>query len=268
MTTPALPVNRAKRMLRDGEVVLCMAINQMRSAEAPVIAAACGFHAVFVDLEHSATSIETAAMIAVSALNAGITPIARVSSQRPFHTARILDTGAQGVMVPHVEDAAQARAIVEDLRFPPLGHRSAFGTGPTLAYRSLGQDEVNVFLNEQELVVAMLETPTAIENADAIAAVQGIDMLHIGSLDVSNLMGIPGAYRDPRMVEVFRHVAACCRAHGKSMGVGGARGDVALQKDLIAMGVRFLTTGSDVSYLMAGAKAELSALRGEDAKRG
>ncbi len=77
--------NRAKRKLGAGELVLCMAVNQTRSAEVPMIAEACGFDAIFVDLEHSATSIETAAMICVSALRTGVTPIARVSSQSPFH---------------------------------------------------------------------------------------------------------------------------------------------------------------------------------------
>lgn len=256
------PENKAKKKLKADELVLCMAVNQMRSAEAPIIAAACGFDAIFVDLEHSATSTETAAMICVSAQGAGITPIARVSSQNPFQAARILDAGAQGVMIPHVQDAAEARAIVDNLRFPPIGRRSAYGTGPSLRYRAMGQGEVNLFLNEQELLIAMLETPDAIENADAIAAVPGIDVVHIGSLDVSNLMGIPAAYRDPRMRSVFEHVARACKAHGKAMGVGGARGDLDLQKDLIRLGVRYLTAGSDVSYLMTAARTEVTALRG------
>ena len=263
MTRP--PENRAKKMLRSGQLVLCMAVNQMRSAEAPMIAAACGFDAIFVDLEHSATSIETAAMICVSALNAGVTPIARVSSHSPFHAARILDAGAQGVMIPHVENAEQAKAIVDNLRFPPIGLRSAFGTGPTLGYAAIPQGEVNLFLNEQELLIAMLETPEAIDNADAIAAVPGIDMVHIGSLDVSNLMGIPAAYRDPRMMAAFEKVAKACKVHGKAMGVGGARGDLQLQRDLIRMGVRYLTSGSDVSYLMTAARAEIAALRSNEA---
>jgi 2-keto-3-deoxy-L-rhamnonate aldolase RhmA len=253
--------NHAKRLLKAGNVVLCMAVNQMRSAEAPMIAAACGFDAIFVDLEHSATSVETAAMISVSALNSGITPIARVASHDAFHTARILDAGAQGVMVPHVQNAEEARAIVASLRFPPLGRRSAYGTGPTLRYAAMSQREVNAFLNEQELVVAMLETPEAIEQADAVAAVDGIDVVHIGALDVSNLMGIPAAYRDPRMQAAFEKVAAACRRHGKAMGVGGARGDIDLQHDLVRLGVRYLTTGSDVSYLMSAARAEIGALR-------
>jgi 4-hydroxy-2-oxoheptanedioate aldolase len=86
-------------------------------------------------------------------------------------------------------------------------------------------------------------------------------MVHIGALDVSNMMGIPAAYRDPRMRAVFEKVASACKKHGKAMGVGGARGDSELQKDLVRLGVRYLTTGSDVSYLMAAARPEVAALR-------
>ena len=258
---PAPWTNHAKRKLRAGELVVCLGINQMRSAEAPMIAAACGFDAIFIDLEHSATSLETAAMIAVAALPLGVTPIVRVPSHEPFHAARALDAGAQGIMIPHVQNADEAAAIVQHLRFPPLGHRSAYGTGPALGYAAVGQGEVNGVLNREELVIAMLETPEAIEEADAIAAVPGIDMVHIGALDVSNMMGIPAAYRDPRMQDVFRKIADACAAHGKAMGVGGARGDSALQQDLVRLGVRYLTTGSDVSYLMAAARAEVGALR-------
>ena len=253
--------NSAKQKLKAGELVLCMAVSQMRSAEAPMIAARCGFDAIFIDLEHSATSLETAATICVAALTAGVTPIARVPSHNAFHAARILDTGAQGVMVPHVQSADEARAIVRDLRFPPHGIRSAYGTGPALGYRAIPQSEVNAFLNEHELVIAMLETPEAIEQADAIAAVPGIDMVHIGALDVSNLMGIPAAYADPRMRAVFAKVARACKAHGKAMGVGGPRGDRETQQYLIGLGVQYLTTGSDVSYLMAAARADIAALR-------
>jgi len=255
-----IPKNHAKAKLKAGGLVLSMAVNQMRSAEAPMIAAACGFDAIFIDLEHSATSLETAAMIAVAALGVGITPIARLPSQQSFHSARILDAGAQGVMIPHVDTAAEAEAVVRNLRYPPMGFRSAYGTGPSLGYRAIKQGEANPFLNEEELVAVMLETPEAIENAEAIAAVPGIDMVHIGALDVTNLMGIPADYRNPRMWQAFEHVAQACKKHGKAMGVGGARGDVQLQKDLVGLGVQYLTAGSDVSYLMTAARAEIAAL--------
>jgi 2-keto-3-deoxy-L-rhamnonate aldolase RhmA len=253
--------NSAKKKLEAGELVLCMAVNQMRSAEVPMIAARCGFDAIFLDLEHSATSLETAASICVGALTAGITPIARVPSHNPFHAARILDAGAQGVMIPHVQDAEEARSIADSLRFPPMGMRSAYSTGPSLGYRAIGQAEINTFLNEHELLIAMIETPEAVEHADAIAAVPGIDMIHIGALDVSNVMGIPAEYGDPRMRAVFEAVARACKAHGKAMGVGGARGDRDLQRYLIDLGVRYLTSGSDVGYLMNAARADVEAIR-------
>src|ERR1700742_2857077 len=108
--------NIAKQKLLANELVICLAVSQMRTAEVPMIAAACGFDAIFIDLEHSATSLETAAMICVAALHAGITPIARVPSHNPFHAARILDTGAQGVMIPHVDTPEEAKAVVANLR--------------------------------------------------------------------------------------------------------------------------------------------------------
>lgn len=254
--------NRAKQKLKAGELVLSMGISQMRTADAPMIAAACGFDAIYVDLEHSPVSMPEASQMCVSALAQGITPIARVVSQHPHDAARILDTGAQGVMVPHIQDTAGAAAIVQNCKFPPVGHRSAFGNGPTLGYRAVPQTEINSFLNDNVLLIAMLETPQAIEHADAIAALPGIDVVHIGSLDVSNEMGIPADYHHPRMRAVYEKVAMAARKHGKAMGVGGIRGDFEMQKYLLGIGVRYLTSGSDVSYLMTAARAEAKVLRG------
>ena len=96
-------------------------VNQMRTPNIAMIAAACGFDAIYIDLEHNPTSLETAAAICVAALGIGITPIARVSSRDAHDATRILDCGAQGVMVPHVSTVAEARAVVESCRYPPQG---------------------------------------------------------------------------------------------------------------------------------------------------
>ncbi len=94
--------NLAKKKLQANELVLCMGVNQLRTPNIAMIAAACGFDAVYIDLEHNPTSLETAAGVCVAALGMGITPIARVTSHDPHDATRILDCGAQGVMVPHV----------------------------------------------------------------------------------------------------------------------------------------------------------------------
>jgi 4-hydroxy-2-oxoheptanedioate aldolase len=117
--------NRAKKMLKANELVLCMGVNQLRAPNIAMIAAACGFDAVYIDLEHNPTSLETAAGVCVAALGMGI-----VTSHDAHDATRILDSGAQGVMVPHVQNAADARAIVEACLYAPKSHRSAFGSGP------------------------------------------------------------------------------------------------------------------------------------------
>jgi 2-keto-3-deoxy-L-rhamnonate aldolase RhmA len=260
MPTP-IGENLAKKKLRANELVLCMGVNQMRTPNIAMIAAACGFDAVYIDLEHNPTSLETAAAVCVAALGMGITPIARVTSHDPHDATRILDSGAQGVMVPHIQNAAEARAVVEACLYAPKGHRSAFGSGPALGYAATAQAEVCKILNEQTLLMAMIETPEAVENADAIAAVDGIDVLHIGASDLSTEMGIPGQYKSERMRAAFETVARAARDRGKAMGVGGVREDFEFQSWLFGLGVRYLTGGSDVGYILSAGRADVKRLR-------
>jgi len=253
--------NLAKRMLKANELVLCMGVNQLRTPNIAMIAAACGFDAVYIDLEHNPTSLETAAAVCVAALGMGITPIARVTSHDPHDATRILDCGAQGVMVPHVQNAAEAKAIVDACLYHPKGHRSAFGSGPQLGYAAIPQAEVCKIINDETLLMAMIETPEAVENADAIAAVDGIDTLHIGASDLSTEMGIPGQYTHERMRAAFETVAGAARRHGKSFGVGGVRQDFQFQSWLVSIGMRYLTGGSDVGYILSAGRADVRQLR-------
>ena len=253
--------NHAKRMLKANQLVLCFGVNQLRTPNIAMIAAACGFDAVYIDLEHNPTSLETAAGVCVAALGMGLTPIARVTSHDPHDATRILDSGAQGVMVPHVQNAAEAKAIVDACLYAPLGHRSAFGSGPQLGYAAIGQAEVCKIINDETLLMAMIETPEAVENADAIAAVPGIHVLHIGASDLSTEMGIPGQYKHERMRAAFETVAKAAKRHGKAMGVGGVRQDFEFQTWLIGIGMRYLTGGSDVGYILSAGRADVKQLR-------
>ena len=226
-----------------------------------MIAARCGFDAIFLDLEHSATSLETAASICVGALTAGITPIARVPSHNPFHAARILDTGAQGVMLPHVENAAEAREIVKSLRFPPMGLRSAYSTGPDArvsCHRPRGDQRVPQRTGARDRDAGDPAGRRARRRDRG-----GARHRHGPHRRARRLQrdGHPRAIRRCAHAAVFEKVARACKAHGKSMGVGGARGDRELQRYLIDLGVRYLTSGSDVGYLMAAGKADVEAIR-------
>src|SRR6476619_5384913 len=147
----AIGQNLAKQKLAANELVLCMGVTQLRTPNIAMIAAACGFDAVYIDLEHNPTSLETAAGVCVAALGMGITPIARITSHDRHDATRILDCGAQGVMVPHVQNEDEAREIVEACLYAPKGHRSAFGSG--LGYAAIPQAEVCKILNEHTLLM-------------------------------------------------------------------------------------------------------------------
>ena len=254
-------MNSAKQKLSAGKLVLCMGLRQARSPDIAMIAAECGFDAIYADMQHSPLSLESVSAICVGALGQDVTPLVRPPSHVRDGISRALDGGAQGVIVPDVNDAAQARAVVDHGRFPPLGHRSVMGATPALGYRALPLGEINRALNAETLIVVMLETPQGIANADEIAAVPGVDIVLIGSNDLCTGLGIPGQLRHPKLREAYEAAARACRKHGKTLGVGGIRGDLELQRDLVQLGARFIIAGSDVAYLAAAARKDVEALR-------
>jgi 2-keto-3-deoxy-L-rhamnonate aldolase RhmA len=111
------------------------------------------------------------------------------------------------------------------------------------------------------VLIAMLESPEGVANADAIAAVPGIDILLIGSNDLCTALGIPGDLKSPKLRAAYERVMQACKTYGKHLGVGGIRGDVAHIAELVALGARFMITASDVQYLMMAARSEAAALR-------
>jgi len=256
---PAI-VNATKERLNAGELVVGLGLRIVRTADIGKIAAVAGQDFLFIDLEHSAISLETAAEISAAALDTGCTPLVRASSHLRHHISRPLDGGAQGIVVPHVDTAAEARAVADAALFPPNGHRSVAGGAAQLSYGAVPMAEATRLLNEQALVVVMLESPTAIENADAIAAVEGIDVLLIGTNDLCAEMGIPGEYMHDDVAAAYQHMVAACRRHGKHAGMGGIYDERA--ERYIDMGVRMVLGGSDIGYLMAGATARSAFLKG------
>ena len=132
---------------------------------------------------------------------------------------RALDNGALGIVVPHVDTAAEARECVEKLKYPPIGHRSVGGWGPHYQLGKLSTGDAVNALNAANLTVVMLETPTAIANAAEIAAVPGVDVLLIGSNDLCAEMGIPGDFGNDRLAEAYATMIAACEKSNKFPGM-------------------------------------------------
>jgi 4-hydroxy-2-oxoheptanedioate aldolase len=131
----------------------------------------------------------------------------------PETILRVLDAGAQGIVVPRVQDAAQARCAVRASRYHPLGQRGISG-GRTTGFGTIGLQDYMAQANREIMVVAMIEDVAGVENIDAILAVPGIDMILEGAIDLSQSLGVPGQAQHPEVQAAIRRVAAACTAHG------------------------------------------------------
>jgi 4-hydroxy-2-oxoheptanedioate aldolase len=253
--------NLARERLDTGELALGVGLRQARTVDTAAIMKACGYDWLFLDLEHNSMDLDTAVQISVAALAAGIAPIARVPAGQHWLATRILDGGGLGIVMPHVDTVAEAREITDRLRYPPRGHRSIAGGLPHFGYAPVSTAEATAAIDAATLVVVMLETPKAIENAAAIAAVPGIDALLIGTSDLSIELGIPGQFEDQRIVAAYRTVVEACSSHGKHAGIGGIY-EEALLRRYIGMGVRLVLGGNDLGLMMSAATARAGMLRG------
>lgn len=256
----AIVENTTKKKLEAGQMAIAFSVVHWRMANVAGIAKECGYDWLFIDMEHNTMDVDAAVQISVAALPTGITPIVRVPAHEHFHATRVLDGGAQGVVVPHVNTVEQARRVVENCKYPPIGHRSLTAPMPQLGFRTMPVADAIEALNRNTLVVAMLETPQAVDNADVIAAVEGIDALLIGTNDLAAEMGIPGQFGHTRVEAAYAAMIAATRKHGKFAGMGGVY-DHALMEKFIRMGVRLLLGGGDVAFMMAAARTRSDFLK-------
>jgi len=245
--------NTVKEKLARDEIVASITVRLVRGVEIAGLAKAAGFDSLYVDVEHSSFSLETTSQICIAALAAGVTPFVRVPSPRPEHVSRALDAGALGVIAPHIETPAEARAVVAAAKYPPLGERSMGGVLPHLGYRAFPAAEANAAMNEATMVIVQFETAAALERADEIAAVEGVDLVLMGTNDLLADMGLAGQYEHARVREAYAHTIAACRRHGKHVGVGGLSTRPQLAAEFVKMGARYVSTGTDLAFLLAAA---------------
>ena len=253
--------NHTKRRLAEGGIAIGMGLRLARSVDIATIAKTCGYDWLFIDMEHNSMDVDNAAQIAMASLAVGISPIVRVPGKEHFHATRLLDSGAQGIVVPHVDTVEEAERAVAYCKYPPKGHRSAMGTLPQFAYQGVPVGEATKAANEETLVIVMVESPEAIERVDEIAAVPGIDSVLIGTNDFCAELGIPGKFDDPKVEDAYRKVVAACKKSGIHPGMGGVY-DPKLMEKYIGYGMRLILSGGDISFLMAGAKQRAEFLKG------
>jgi 2-keto-3-deoxy-L-rhamnonate aldolase RhmA len=252
--------NKTKQKLRSNELALGFGVHHLRTGATGMLAAAADHDWLFIDMEHGAFSVQEATQICLAALPTGVTPIVRICADALDEGTRALDNGALGVVVPHVDDRAQALRIAKAFRYPPIGTRSWGGPAAAFAFQAPGNAEAQAAVNDEVLVVAMIESREGVRNAHEIAAVEGIDALLIGTSDLSADLDISGQMGHAQIREAYETVGAACRANGKALGMGGVY-DRELASHYVKGGARFVLTGADHLYILAGAKARSELLR-------
>jgi 2-dehydro-3-deoxyglucarate aldolase/4-hydroxy-2-oxoheptanedioate aldolase len=218
-----------------------------------------GFDWLVVDMEHGNTT-EAELLAHLNAIEAsGAVALVRPQSGERLRIGRALDMGAAGVVVPRLDTVEQVREAVTFLRYPPTGQR-----GVALLTRGARFGTVNhagvAALNDDIVGVVQIESPAALEAADALAAIDGVDVLFVGPADLSHSLGIPGQFSNDAYQSALRTVVAACRAHGKAAGI--LLYDHASFKPHLDLGYTFVGLGADISFVNEGARAALAAARG------
>lgn len=245
-----------KQRLRRGDTLAGCFLNLGSALTAEIMGRA-GFDFVVIDLEHgSGTEADVLPQLqALEATGAGV--VVRVESHARQRAHRVLDLGAEGIMFPRVDSAAEAAGAVAGLRYPPEGVR-----GVAIANRACGfgvtHGEYMAGSAETLLGVLQIESEAALAAVDAIAAVEGADVLFVGPMDLTQSLGIFGQFDHPRYATALDAVSAAARRHGKALGVLTGKPDDFDRYH--ALGFRFIACGSDGTLLNAAARRQMELL--------
>lgn len=221
-----------------------------------------GFDWLIFDAEHVAFDFQTLQTLFIALKGSSTVPLVRVPANERVFIQRVLDIGAGGVLVPHVSSAADARAAVAACKYPPAGLR---GTGPRRPGRyGRFEQEYIATANEHTIVLVMVETVEAVSNIDEILAVDGLDGIVLGPVDLATRMGLFGNFGDPRVQEAIETAIAKARAAGVPFGDGRPTENPV---EWLERGAQIIAVGDDEWFVRKGASAALEDFRRSVANR-
>jgi 4-hydroxy-2-oxoheptanedioate aldolase len=254
--TPLAPVpgfTNLRAGILAGETLLGTFLG-LGSPTAAEICGRAGFDWVIIDLEHGAAS-EADLLANLHAVAAtATTALVRPRSADRLRIGRVLDLGAHGVMIPRIDLPEQARDAVSFMRYPPDGARGLALSTRGAGLGELGHGDVRA-INQRIVGIIQVESPSAVEHAAEIAAIDGVDVLFVGPADLTHSMGIPGRFDDERYLSALERVVAAAEGAGKATGIL-LRDAQALPRHL-ELGFRFVGLGSDGAFIADGARAVL-----------
>ncbi len=241
--------SRIKQKLRHNQPV-CITALVLGDPSVFELASLMGFDGIWMDMEHHFQSLETAGQLMRAARVGTSDIIARPAKGEFMRLGRMLEAGAQGIMYPRCDCAAEDAEVVRWSKFAPQGQRGYDSGNPDNPYCSLPAPQYVQQANAETFVIIQLESPEAIDHAKEIAQVDGIDALILGPADFSILAGIPGQFEHPMIDDALCHIAAACQAAGKHWGCPGM--SVERTAELLARGARLLFRGADILMVKQG----------------
>ena len=230
------------------------------SSASPIVAEAigcAGFDWGLVDMEHAPLDVMGVVHLLQALSGTKMLPVVRVPWNDTVTVKRVLDAGATTVMFPFVQNGDEARRAVAATRYPPEGVRGMAGSSRATRYGTTP----NYFrsANQNIGVIVQIETPQAIEQIDAIAAVDGVDAMFVGPADLSAAVGHIGQLTHPAVMDLMGRAVQRCKAAGTPIGTLGSSPEAVAQYR--AIGFDFVAVSSDIGFIMRGAQAAIAALR-------
>jgi 2-dehydro-3-deoxyglucarate aldolase/4-hydroxy-2-oxoheptanedioate aldolase len=245
--------NRFKQKLAEGKVPVGHMLLEFGVRSIPRLLQNAGVDFVLIDNEHSAFSTSEVADLIAWFRATEIAPFVRVPEVQYHLIARTLDLGAQGVMVPNVKNAAEARAIVDAAKYAPLGKRGVIMGNANTDFQSLAPADFLVEANRTTTIICQIESVEGVENVEAIASTPGVDVLWVGHFDLTQSQGIPGQFHHDRFFDAVAKVIAAARKH--QLGAGIQPGSVAQAEEWMKLGFNVISYSADYAIYTAALAA-------------
>ncbi len=256
--------SRVLKKLREGEIVSCFKVNS-NDGQIAELSAMAGFDCLWLDREHIAQDWSAVAAQNWAAKAHDVDVMVRVSRGGYSDYIKPLEMDATGILVPHIMSLEDAKKVVQTTRFHPVGRRPIDGGNADGNYANLNFNEYLKQSNEQKFVILQIEDPEPLEELEAIAELDGYDMLFFGPGDFSQGIGAPGQWDHPRLIEARKKVAEVARKYGK---FAATTGGIQSLKEFVDMGYQFISIGADVIGLSAYCNELVSSFNNVKSQKG
>jgi 2-keto-3-deoxy-L-rhamnonate aldolase RhmA len=245
--------------LQSGRVLWGASLTRVASTAIVELYGMLGLDFVWIDMEHSDFDFREVSVLALAARSVQISAVVRVSQNDPKAMLKCLESGADGIIVPDVRDAAQAAAAAGAARFFPDGTRGLAGSDVRSRYGLLPLPSYIERANEETAVIVQIEHPDGVAQAEAITAVPGVDLVFVGKMDLSQNLGVPGQVSHLAVTEATGEVASVCRRLGKGLGL--AAGTLADVRGALALGANLLVIASEMALIRTRLQEMLAGFR-------